>query len=185
MCPRTVSQYSSCTSRSSMRRSVDPPEISRTMTRMTRFGQCAITTCSDGVRALPSLPSLAIRNHKQECLVAFPIPIIRNSQHIEDVSLKEQETITFQIMPRNRHKELTISTSLFRCFGSLDPTQVSSRPCANQYILSNAALLKDPTCAQSRENLFHSRASSINLSWRNEATLSCMHCEPSIGAGGG
>jgi hypothetical protein len=127
------------------------------MTRMTRFGRCAITTRSDGVRALPSLPSLAKPNHKRECLVAFPIPIIRNSQRIEDVSLKEQETITVQKMPRNINtKMLTISSFLFRCFGSLNPNQVSSRPCANQYILSNAALLKDPTCAPSRENLFHS-----------------------------
>ena len=127
------------------------------MTRMTRFGRCAITTRSDGVRALPSLPSLAIRNHKRECLVAFPIPIIRDSQRIEDVSLKKTGNhYSSKNATKHKHKKLTISTFLFRCFGSPDPTQVSSRPCANQYILSNAALLKDPTCAQSRENLSHS-----------------------------
>ena len=38
--------------------------VGPTMTRMTRFGRCAITTRSDSARAFPSLSSLHIRNHK-------------------------------------------------------------------------------------------------------------------------
>ena len=61
---------------------------------MTRFGRCAITTRSDSARTLPSLPSLAIRNHKRDRLAAIPIPILRNSKRIEDVSLGEPDVIT-------------------------------------------------------------------------------------------
>ena len=47
-------------------------------------------------RTFPSLLSLAIRDHKRECLVTFPIPIVRNSQRIEDVSLREPDIIILQ-----------------------------------------------------------------------------------------
>ena len=57
----------------------DPSWTSRTVIRVTRFGRCAITTRRDGPMVLPSLPSLAIRDHERERLVTFPIPIVRNS----------------------------------------------------------------------------------------------------------
>ncbi|KAH9994946.1 hypothetical protein BJV74DRAFT_342536 [Russula compacta] len=72
-----------------------------------------------------------------------------------------------------------------RCFGSREPIQLSSRSCANQYTLSNATLLRDPTCARSRVNSFQCEASSIKLSRRNETTLSCMRWGPSAQVGGG
>src|SRR6266852_4202283 len=146
------------------------------MTRITRFGRCPITTRSDSARALPSLP---IHDHKRERLVAFPMPILRNSQRIEDVSPENRTTLlqSKKMLPDITQNSIGHSQFrlflLIRCIGSRDLTQVSNRPCAkNQYILSNAALLKDPTCAQSRENSFQSRVSSINLFSRNEDTLS-------------
>jgi hypothetical protein len=68
-----------------------PSRTSRSETRIPRFGRCAITTSSDSTRALPSSPSLTICNHKRERLVAFPIPIVRNSKRIEDVFLREPD----------------------------------------------------------------------------------------------
>ena len=123
-----------------------PSQTSRIVIWMTRFGWCANTT------------------RKRERLVTFPIPIVRNSQRIEDMFLrKPPDIITVnKKLPRNINKKI-ISNSQFLL-----------------YILSNVASLKDPTCARSRQNSFQSRASSIIVYWRNEATLSCMRRELAI-----
>jgi hypothetical protein len=141
----------------------EPSLTSLTVTRMMRFGRCAISTRSDSARPLPSLPSLAIRDHKRERLAASRYqssvtPCASSTCPWENQTLLQSKKIpTKHRHKHEKHRQLTISTFLlFRCFDSRDPTQVSSRPCANQYIPRNTALLKDPTCARSRENSIQS-----------------------------
>ena len=60
-------------------------------------------------------PSLTIRDHKRERRDAFSVPIVRNSQRIEDVPLRKWDIIT--VRKPEKHRQLTISIFLlFRCF---------------------------------------------------------------------
>ena len=179
MPPLTLSQYSSCTSRSSSRSSVGPELPARDLGARSRDAATA--------RALSHLSPRS------------PYAITRESVSLHSryqSSETPSASRTCLCGPGHQHKhqhgskhtprQLTISTFLwFRCFGSRDPTQASTRPCANQYILSSATLLSDPTCARSRANSFQCTVSFIKSSRRNETALSCMRWGPSMGMGGG